>query len=467
MTLTALPGPCPVPAGGYDLATLGYAEQEFTLSGSARSFSLAGERAADGRWDARPGPDAPFTTRLLVRRPAQAASFSGTVVVEWLNVSGGVDAAPDWIMTHTHLIRRGHAWVGVSAQRAGLEGGGLVEGPHLKKASPQRYAAIAHPGDAWSFDIFSQAAQLLRSAQAGGPLAGLRPVRLLAAGHSQSAVFLVTYVNAIDPLAAVFDGFLLHGRGAFGAGLDGTFRPSRNRGQANPPPPRSAAERIRDDLRVPVLVLQTETDVALLGSGRAAQPDSDLLRLWELAGAAHADTYVLRAGHFDDGHLPAARLADLLAPTTRTVAGTTERPVNSGPQQHYVACAAIEHLDTWAAGGPAAPAAHRLLANEDGRDFGRDYYGVAVGGIRTPWTDAAITTLSGLGQDGGTFGFLFGTTEDFHYDELVRRYPFGYSGPFTDSLNRAIEAGFLLADDRAEILALADATFTQVTKRIR
>jgi len=124
--LRPLPGPSPVPAGAYDLSELGYVEREFVLTGTASSYLLAGERTPDGRWTAREAGTAPYATRLIVRCPADEAAFSGTVLVEWLNVSGGLDAAPDWMLTHTHLIRRGHAWAGVSAQRAGIEGGGLV-----------------------------------------------------------------------------------------------------------------------------------------------------------------------------------------------------------------------------------------------------------------------------------------------------------------------------------------------------
>jgi len=483
-----LPGPNPAPAGAYDLHELGYLEQEFVLRGSATSYRLAGERSPDGRWAALPHQAAPFATRLIVRRPAGEAAFSGTVVVEWLNVSGGLDAAPDWMLTHTHLIRRGHAWVGVSAQRAGIDGGGLVDGMHLRKAFPDRYALLDHPGDAWSFDIFSHAGRALTSprteagANAGraltkprtvagagvAPLGPLRPDRLLATGHSQSAAFLMTYVNAIDRHAAVYDGFHVHGRGADGACIDRGFRPARRReqtsasgGGSSPEPPRGG-ERIRADVRVPVLVLQTETDVALLGSGLADQPDSDLVRLWELAGAAHADTYLLAASHYDDGQLPAARLAELLKPTTQTIAGATNFPINSGPQQHYVACAAIEHLNAWAADGTPPPAAPRLDAKPGGGDFHRDYYGIATGGIRTPWTDVPAATLSGLGQSGSFFAFLFGTTDEIGLDELSRLYPGGpadYLARFESALDSAIAGGFLLAEDRAETLGLAGAAF--------
>jgi hypothetical protein len=456
--LRPLPGPPPTPAGAYDLGQLGYVEEEFLLAGVAESYRLQGDRTPDGRWFAAAGETAPFTTRILVRRPADGTDFSGTAVVEWLNVSGGLDAPPIWMMTHTHLIRRRHAWVGVSAQRAGIEGGGLVDGMHLKRMFPARYGVLSHPGDAWSFDIFSQAGRAVRS---GEPALGAdnRSVlgahaarRVLAAGHSQSAAFLVTYLNAVDSRAQVYDGFAVHGRTAAGASLTDGFTPGRRSAGTAP-----AAERIRADLRVPVLVLQTETDQALLGAGQVEQPDGDLLRTWELAGAAHADTYLLIASGQDDGALPAAELARLIQPTTDIILGKTDTPVNSGPQHHYVACAAVQRLDAWAAGGAAPPASPRLDLH--GTDFGRDAAGVATGGIRTPWTDVPAAMLSGVGQSGASlFAFLFGVTRPFSPERLAALYPGGladYLARFETSLDETIAAGFLLPDDRAEALALA------------
>jgi hypothetical protein len=460
--LRLLAGPAPDQARAYDLAKLGYVEQEYLLSGTAESYEMVGERTPNGQWAVRALAADPFTTRMVVRQPASDADFSGTVVVEWLNVSGGLDAAPDWMLTHTHLTRSGHGWVGVSAQRAGIEGGGLVEGMHLKKLYPDRYAVLSHPGDAFSFDIFSQAGRVLR-AEPGllpAPTNG-RTLRLLASGHSQSGAFLVTYINAVDQQAAVYDGFLVHGRTGVGAALDTGFRP----GAATD----GASEKIRADLRVPVIVLQTETDVTLLGSGRAEQADSGLLRLWELAGAAHADTYLLVASGHDDGALPARRLAELLRPTTDTVAGHTAMPINAGPQQHYVECAAIERLGAWVAGRAEPPSAPRLDLTADGRDLRRDELGVATGGVRTPWTDVPAAILSGTGQSGELFAFLLGTTRELRAADLARLYPGGkadYLRKFEASLDATIQAGFLLAEDRAQILAVADAGWPGVARAL-
>ena len=113
------------------------------------------------------------------------ARWNGSVVVEWFNVSGGLDAAPDWDFTHRHLMRAGFAWVGVSAQRVGIEGGGFAAmSLPLKTVNAERYGSLSHPGDAFAFDIFSQAGRAVRD---GRLLGGLAPRRVLAIGESQSA----------------------------------------------------------------------------------------------------------------------------------------------------------------------------------------------------------------------------------------------------------------------------------------
>ena len=197
-----MPGAAPDVMRDYDLATLGYEETEYAVSGTAQSYELKGERGADGEWDVKPGAEAPFRTRIVVRRPSDPERFSGTVVVEWHNVSAGIDAAPDWGFFHRQLAAQGHAWVGVSAQKVGIDGGGFVQSIHLKLLAPERYAALEHPGDAWSFDMFTQVARLLRLPADQNPLAGLTAEHVLAAGESQSAACLVTYINAVDPHTA-------------------------------------------------------------------------------------------------------------------------------------------------------------------------------------------------------------------------------------------------------------------------
>src|SRR5580698_2731033 len=232
----------PVPLG-----LAGYTEQEFFLKGTATGYAPVGTWGSDGRWAARPAETAPYETRILVRRPADPARFNGTVVVEWLNVSFNVDIDPDFLYESQELLREGYAWVGVSAQQAG------VEGPlGLKNWDPARYGALSHPGDTFSYSIFAQAAKALLHPRGPRPLGPLRPRVLIADGESQSASRMVTYANAIQPLTRLFDGFLIHSRGAAGA-------PVSQAPQAAPPAP--AVARIRTDIGVPVLTVETQTDI--------------------------------------------------------------------------------------------------------------------------------------------------------------------------------------------------------------
>jgi len=198
----------------FDLASVGYSQSEFFLAGTANAYEPApgSTLTNDGRWTVQASSQAPYKTRVVVNRPVSKQDFNGTVVVEWLNVSGGVDASPDWMHTHVELLRRGYAWVGVSAQAVGLN---ALKGP-APQGDPVRYESLTHPGDSYSYDMFSQAGQAIRN-DATLLLGGLRTERLLAVGESQSAGRLVTYIDAVHPLAQVYDGFLVHSRGAGGA----------------------------------------------------------------------------------------------------------------------------------------------------------------------------------------------------------------------------------------------------------
>src|SRR6185436_18527392 len=115
------------------------------------------------------------------RRPIEPDRFDGTVLVEWLNVSGGLDATPDWTYAHVEIVRAGSVWVGVSAQVVGIDGrdandpGSFMA---LKVADPERYGLLDHPGDDFSYDLFRQIGELVRD-PSGHVLGELVPERVL------------------------------------------------------------------------------------------------------------------------------------------------------------------------------------------------------------------------------------------------------------------------------------------------
>ena len=292
-------------------------------------------------------------------------------------------------------------------------------------------------------------------------LGPLTPKRVLAIGESQSAIFLTTYVNSIDPLAKVYDGFLIHSR--FGGAPLPDAASIQNRQSSA-----LTGVKYRPDLRVPVMTLISETD--LIGSGLsgywgARRPDDAKLRVWEMPGTAHADTYMLMAAATDSGVVPIEKLAALLKPTATTIVGRLAKPINAAPQHHYVAQSALAHLDAWVRTGRAPPSAQPMATTTDAAGAPKlvlDANGNTKGGVRTPWVDTPTAKLSGLGNSGGAFGFLFGTTEVYDAATLKRLYPGGqadYLKQFDASLAKAVKAGFILPADQAEIRALAAASY--------
>jgi hypothetical protein len=437
------PGSPSLDSTTFGLASFGYVEEEFFVSGTATAYVNDGDLSFDGKWSVLPGDAAPYTTRILVRRPSARARFNGTVVVEWLNVSGGFDAAPDWTSAHTLLLRDGFAWVGVSAQYVGVSGGPPLDlDLHLKAVNPTRYGPLLHPGDSYSYDMFSQAGLAVR--ELPEVLGNLRARRLLAIGESQSAFRLVTYIDAIHPLARVYDGFLVHSRTGGAAPLSEPPAPA-----VDVPP----VVRIRDDVDVPVLIFQTETDVVAIGFFAARQPDAPNVRTWEVAGTAHADTYMLLVGKTDQGK---AALDTTHLPPVQTIHGgtvTCDLPINAGPQ-HYVLSAALRSLVAWVRRG-RSPASPPPLSAQPGSPpiLERDALGIALGGIRTPAVDAPISALSGVGQPVGSACSRLGTTLAFDAATLASLYPDhrAYVDAVRRAARRAVRLGFLLAIDARAI----------------
>ena len=412
----------------------GWVEEERAAAGTATSYTIDGPYPEDGRFELREAGSADYRTRIVIRRPDDGDAFNGTVVVEWLNVSGGLDGSPEYSFTADELHRGGYAWVGVSAQHIGIEGGPTavsvsaaegLSGRGLRALDPERYGDLHHPGDAFSYDIFTQVARALRT---GEVLGDLEPERVLAAGESQSGFTLTTYANGVQPLTRAFDGFLVHSRGASasplgepGAGIDvaSTFVGG-------------SPVRIRDDLEVPVLVVETESDVlGIIGYVRARQDDSDRFRLWEVAGTAHADRTIVGS------------IADTI---------DCGVPINDGPQR-FVVRAAVRALDRWIRDGEAPPEAERLEVEGDA--FRRDADGIALGGVRTPQVDVPVAALSGEpGPSGGVICLLLGSTRPLAPERLAERYPSvdAYLEAYEAATDEAVDAGFVLEEDREQVL---------------
>lgn len=376
------------------LSHYGYLQREFTMSGRANIYRQSGFWGSNGVWNVSVAQsDVPYTTRLLVRYPANPAKFNGTVVVEWLNDTTGGDQDPVWSEIYREVLSKGYAYVGVSAQT-----GSMVEDRTWDAA---RYGALGDSSDGQSYDIFSQAAQAVR-ADAGHLLGGPRPATVIGMGDSQSAFRLVTYVNAIQPLSHAFDGFIAIGRSALAAPINSGL-------VAFSPFPAF----IRTDNTTPFIQLNTEGDIEELGAAYSRQPDNSDLRTWELAGASHID---LHEGLYEAGTILREN-PRLTAPDCvfGVVSNGATQPDNMGVYE--LEDAALAGMQKWIKRGVAPPSGNPIATAPFSGIVERDQYGNALGGIRLPDIQAPAETYSAINfsqpsQEGLSPSQLFSTLQN-------------------------------------------------------
>ena len=245
-TVPSVVGPLPVTADSYpfgaadhqlvpeDLRKQGYVEEEYLVSGTANVYDWPAGGPAVVRT-----PDAPYTTRVLVRRPADPRRFSGNVVVEMLNPSNLYDLNIGWALMHDQFMRRGDVWVGITAKP--------IDVVALKTFDPQRYGSLSFANplplsdprnctdiqtvvdppalrsrtteDGLIWDIYSQVGEWLKSGAHSNPLTyGHRHSLVQEAygfGYLQTGGYLIDYINAINPLVvksdgrSIYDGYLV------------------------------------------------------------------------------------------------------------------------------------------------------------------------------------------------------------------------------------------------------------------
>ena len=439
-----------------DLTKYGYVEEEFFVEGTASRYTTP-----PGATGAIVDGGHPYKTRIIVRRPASPGKFNGTAVIEWNNVTPGHDLDIDWLQAHDYWMRTGYVWVGVSAQRVGVEA--------LKVWNAKRYGSldVTHGGtitnDDLSYDIFAQAAQAVRAPGSVNAVGGLRVQRLFATGHSQSAGRLATYVNSVHPLAPIFDAVVVHGGGG----------------------------RIRTDLgTLKVWKLLSETDV--IGSQAAfRQPDTANFRSWEVAGDSHVDQQFVASSRkltqrdgnpvapgttpgAGRGTSAAAGAAASAPPAGRGQGAQTagqgaasamgnaspcDRPPYSRVPFYHVMNAAFDHLQRWVKDGTLPPGAPPIETSSVGPPAAvtRDDHGNALGGIRL--SEHAVPTGVNTGQNSGPgFCRLYGSHTDFDAATLSSLYPThnAYVSAVKGVTEKNLKAGYILKADAEAAIDAAE-----------
>ncbi|MGH2836955.1 MAG: alpha/beta hydrolase domain-containing protein [Thermoleophilaceae bacterium] len=381
----------------FDLEKPDYSEKEYFFGGVATNLSS--------------GLTAPYKSRMLVRLPRDPKDFTGTVTVEWLNVTGQNDLETSWPPAGEYMMEQGVGYVGVSAQLAGVCCGPTT----LKGWDATRYATLVHPGDEFSFDIFSQAIEALsdpaHNATTPGspkqidPMLGMEPEHIVANGASQSAGRLTTHVN---------DGY---NRG----GID-LYTITRGGGPY-------------DDFSTPIFQLNEE------GLGEL-QPDSDSYRAWEEAGTAHAPAawwnYVWAELQRDHVGAPAPDALNVACAVNRGSVDYSARALAFWTEQYFK-------------NGTLPPSVPRIERDENG-DVVRDEHGLAVGGIRHPFIEVPVAHNAAEGCP------LWGTYKSWSSEKIKSLYPTHgeYVDQVKDWAGREVKLGWMIPADRDDAIRKAE-----------
>ena len=496
--LPTVSGPVAVTAASYpymsashllepmDLAVSGYVEEEFFVSGRANVYDWA----ADGSISVRT-PNAPYTTRILVRRPAAAARFSGNVIVEIMHTPNAQDFSLMWGWAHDYFLEHGDAYVAVTVMP--------VAARALKVFDPVRYAPIsfanptpdapcAVPGtgnavadrsmeEGLRWDMISQVGTLLKSTVPNRPLAGFTVEYLYMT--TQDAI-LQTYINAIHRSATlptgapVYDGYIVKG-GARAARIN----------QCAAAPAADDPRNAFTNVGVPIIHLQMEGDFPGAYAARRADSDApnDRFRLWEVAGTAHFDSAGYRTGFPALADMTRGGLELPMRAVPPDLSGFTfdtplqepsvplcVPPVTSEqPILAYVFHAAFMNLDQWVRKGVAPPRAARLELLNPGTPMmsvASDEFGNGKGGLRTPYVDVPTSTYLPFRENTSRLCRQFGGEKRFSWERLESLYGSyaGYVSKVTAAVDRAVKERWLTPTDGQKVKSDLLSTGTAVTR---
>ncbi|MEW6058951.1 MAG: alpha/beta hydrolase domain-containing protein, partial [Actinomycetota bacterium] len=417
-----------------NLKKLGYVEEEYLVSGTANVYTWPAPGPAVVR---SYGSSAPYTTRMLVRRPANGARFSGNVIVELLNPSNAFDLNIGWAMMHRQMVAKGDAWVGITAKPisvAALKNFDPVRYESLSMANPlplddpmncaNPVGSVTPPSreteDGLVWDIYTQVGAWVRSTDPSNPLTygGARGhshhkgvQHVYGFGYSQTGGFQYNYINAIQPLVVqeygkpMFDGYIVAVAGGAFVGLVPI-------NQCEAAPPVGDPRRQFSNAGTPIIHVMSQSDYLWGIASRRPDGDTfpDLFRHYEMAGAGHATP--------DELYYAAA-------PADITKAGRAVPPMNcnEGPRSRFPSWmffdAMLANLQKWVERGIAPPHVAPITVVSGAPVL--DEFGNVTGGLRSPYLDVPTSTWYGS-STGASFCFIAGHETPFTEEQLAALY---------------------------------------------
>lgn len=450
---------------------LGYVEDEYFLSGTANVYDEDAAHKVFPIYE-----NAPYTTRVMIRRPEKIENFSGNVVIEVVNSTANMDIDRMWISTWPYLTRNGDIYVGISSK------GNTVDA--LKTYDPDRYAPInwnnPTPDKVYSekvsnpvglvtfmpqyetglfWDMLLDLVKLLRSDCPDNPLAEYGKKWLYLVGWSQSTGYVNRFVTsfAYDEAfrkggAPFFDGYVSAGGGSWLAPLNNEQLIEHS----------SELYSGVVGAREPMMVINTESEnTSAFWYGDFDEPEFKS-RTWQLAGTSHDSQYTL-LDYYGDEDL--SMFINTLGRSNNKFTGENGEALEV--LYDFVFCAAMKALYLWAREGIPAPHAPKIETFIAGQiNYANsifpsrvtnltDAFGNCRGGIRVPSVVYPTARYQNYSvNEKGEICQTFGTAFPFSAGLLQELY--GTAENYRSLLNaeydRLVAQGFALDGDREAFL---------------
>ena len=433
------------------LEPAGYVEEEYYLFGAAPAITAAGEALFD----------APYTTRILVRKPADPAKFNGTVVIEpftWFGERGA-----GWILTRDYLVREGYAYVGYTlninaprpdpkfvgwSETEAAPYTGIVNFEFMRDYDYARYAPLGFYFDPERFDrggavdpfvpqsqgVGAQLAMLLKSNDPEGPMAGLDVERVYVNSWAVTAQVWMDYVDQgrhqqwrMPDGSPLIDAYMT-GRMAHGEVGGEILRIPRQM------PPGT-----------PFVTVFTQSELTYDVVNEIPAPeDSDepQLRFYEVTGLPHLRLADVGTGEIEPTAEDVGRGDDPMCTTLY------DEPVE------YVASALLDAMDEWVRTGTPMPRAERV--KRSGTTAVRDTVtGNIVGGVRPPWIEVPSAVYRV--EEETRCGMALDTKQPYSAQKLRELY--GSYAEYEARFERAkadfVKQGYLLPEDADRLAPIA------------
>jgi hypothetical protein len=421
---TAMPPNAPASINTIPLDKHGYVEEEYFFSGTGNIYAPGGRTVWKGNM--------PYTTRMLVRRPADLKTFSGTIHIE--PTRDGTEWASTLMDAWPYFVKNGDVFVAWSTSRGDVTA-------MLQKFDPVRYAAITIPANGLRWDIMAQAAWLLRSPD--GPLGKLGFIA--AAAQKQAGLRLYSTGTAST---AEMQGFFIndghHARAhtpQYEPVIDAYF-PIMNTQRIKP----------QDD----AYVMRVISEFEYANPGTNATPGAWLSRItfgraraqireYHLAGTGHRD----RTQHAQNAVTAfQLGLGDDLTP--RCVHAPTDTPGKAPTIRALFAA-----LDVWVREGKTPPPSRMFRLAEDHLPV-RDDAGNVIGAVRPSWIGVPTSRFMVDNEPAdknspisNVVCRLYGYEVPFPADRLAALYKdrADYVAQVNDYIDRMIQQRYLLPED--------------------